>query len=137
MSHSTIDPTGEQLREFAGSADPGPIVMLNLLRFKERADGIDAADGISGREAYERYGEAVATHLERAGGSVMFVTECAESVIAPESEAWDMLILVRYPSRQAFLQMIADPDYQAEHGHRAAALSDSRLVCCDEPARPA
>jgi len=108
--------------------------MLNLLRFKDRADGIDAADRISGREADERYAEAVGSHLQRAGGSVLHLAECGESVIGPEQETWDMFVLVRYPSRQAFLQMIADPDYQASHGHRAAALQDSRLVFCSEGA---
>jgi uncharacterized protein (DUF1330 family) len=41
------------------------------------------------------------------------------------------MVLVHYPSRQTFLGMIADPGYQAVHGHRAAALEDSRLVCCE------
>jgi uncharacterized protein (DUF1330 family) len=134
MPAQTIDPTADQIREFAGASDSGSIVMLNLLRFKDRADGIDAVDGISGREAYERYAEAVASHLQRVGGSVLHLAECNQSVIGPEHEAWDMLVLVRYPSRRAFLQMIADPDYQASAGHRAAALQDSRLVCCSEGA---
>jgi uncharacterized protein (DUF1330 family) len=106
--------------------------MLNLLRFKEQADGIDADEEISGADAYRRYGEAVAPHLARAGGHLMLIAECAQTVIGPEAERWDMLVLVRYPSRQAFLGMIASPDFQAEHAHRAAALADSRLVCCDE-----
>lgn len=134
MPARSIEPTPEQLRELAGSTDTGPIAMLNLLRFKDQADGIDAADGISGREAYERYGEAVAKHLEGAGGHVTVLAECGESVIAPEGEAWDVVMLVSYPSRQAFLRMIADPGYQAEHAHRAAGLKDSRLVCCHAPA---
>ncbi len=136
MSAPTIDPTAEQISALAASTDSGPIVMLNLLRFKDRADGIDAAEAISGRQAYERYGEAVGPHLERAGGSVVHLAECSESVIGPEAEAWDMLVLVRYPSRQAFLAMIADPDYLASHGHRAAALQDSRLICCGELGGP-
>jgi uncharacterized protein (DUF1330 family) len=129
---STIDPTAGQIRRLVASDDLGPIVMLNLLRFKERADGIHAAEGISGRDAYERYGEAVAPHLAAAGGRVMLLAECAESVIAPDDEDWDLLVLAAYPSRQAFLAMIADPGFQAAHAHRAAALQDSRLVCCKE-----
>ncbi len=132
MPVPTIEPTANQIAELAASTDSGSIVMLNLLRFKHRADGIDHADGISGRQAYERYGEEVSAHLERAGGSVIYMAECGESVIAPQQEVWDMLLLVRYPSRAAFLQMIADSDYQASHAHRAAALEDSRLICCRE-----
>jgi uncharacterized protein (DUF1330 family) len=132
MSTSTIDPTAEQIGRLAASAVSGPIVMLNLLRFKDRADGIDAPDGLSGREAYERYGEAVAPYLAAAGGRITFLAECGESVIGPDGEAWDMLILVRYPSRRAFLEMVTDPGFQAAHTHRAGALLDSRLVCCHE-----
>lgn len=40
--------------------------MLNLLRFKNRADGID--EGISGREAYERYAQATGPFLTHVGG---------------------------------------------------------------------
>lgn len=129
MSAGSLEPTAEQLQQLAESTDPGPIVMLNLLRFKERADGIDAADGISGRVAYERYGMAVAPHLDRVGGRLLHAAESGAGVIGPAGEAWDLLLLVRYPSRTAFLGMIADPGYQAIHGHRAAALADSRLVC--------
>jgi uncharacterized protein (DUF1330 family) len=132
MHTSTVDPTADQIRRLANSTDSGPIVMLNLLRFKDRADGIDAADGISGRDAYERYGEAVAPHLAGVAGRVLFLADCGDTVIGPADERWDMLVLVRYPSRQAFLEMIADPEYQAVHAHRAAAMQDSRLVCCDD-----
>jgi uncharacterized protein (DUF1330 family) len=132
VTATTIDPTAAQIRELSNSSEGGPITMLNLLRFKDRADGIDEGDRISGRQAYERYAEAVGSHLHRVGGSVSYMAECEQSVIAPEHEAWDVLVLVRYPSRQAFLEMIADPGYQASHAHRAAALRDSRLVCCRE-----
>ena len=57
--------------------------MLNLLRFKDRADGIDGDDGISGAEAYARYGAAVAPFLERVGGRVVVALAAEESVIGP------------------------------------------------------
>lgn len=134
MPAPTINPTAEQLRALVGSSDTTPIVMLNLLRFKDRADGIDADGALTGREAYQRYAEAVGPHLARAGGSVIFMADDSETVIGPRDERWDMVLLVRYPSRQAFLAMIADADYQAAHEHRAAALADSRLVRWTDPA---
>jgi uncharacterized protein (DUF1330 family) len=137
MTAHTIDPTADQLRALAGSPDTGPIVMLNLLRFKDLADGTDAAGAITGRAAYERYGAEVASHLQRVGGSLVWMSDCRQGVIGPADEAWDMILLVRYPSRRAFLEMIADPGYQASHRHRAAGLLDSRLVCCGESAVPA
>ncbi|HUO73995.1 MAG TPA: DUF1330 domain-containing protein [Solirubrobacteraceae bacterium] len=126
----TIEPTPQQFQRLASSQDDSPVVMLNLLRFKDRADGIDADEGITGAEAYARYGAAVAPHLARVGGRVLSVMQPQESVIGPEHGEWDLVLLAEYPSRAAFLQMISDPGYVAVHSHRAAALADSRLIAC-------
>jgi uncharacterized protein (DUF1330 family) len=125
-----IEPTPAQFELLASSQDDGPIVMLNLLRFKERAGGIDAADGISGVEAYARYGEGAVPFLKRVGGRILWSGTAEQSVIGPEAAEWDMVLVVEYPSRAAFLQMTSDPDYQAIHRHREAALTDSRLIAC-------
>jgi uncharacterized protein (DUF1330 family) len=126
-----INPTPEQLEAFlAGAADETPIVMINLLRFHERAvyePGSGAAP-CSGREAYARYG-AVAVHkVHEAGGRILWQGRVACSLIAVAGEEWDDAILVEYPSRQAFLTMVAQPDYEAAAVHRTAALADSRLI---------
>ncbi len=128
---ASIEPTPEQLERLIGSDHDGPVVMINLLRFKERADGIDAGDGITGAEAYQRYGAAATTHLERIGGRILLAVSAQESVIGPDPGEWDLVIAVRYPSRQAFLQMVSDPEYLAIHQHRVAALEDSRLIACE------
>ena len=65
---NTVEPTAEQITGLRAAANDEPVVMLNLLRFHERAVGVDAADGISGAEAYGRYGAEVARFLARAGG---------------------------------------------------------------------
>jgi uncharacterized protein (DUF1330 family) len=125
-----IEPTPHQFERLASSEDTGPVVMLNLLRFKDHADGIDAADRITGAEAYARYGAAVAPHLARVGGRVLSMMQPQESVIGPEHGEWDLVLVAEYPSRAAFLEMISDPGYLEVHGHRAAALADSRLIAC-------
>ena len=106
--------------------------MINLLRFKERADGIDAADRITGAEAYGRYGAAVQKFLDGVGGRVVLAVAAPESVIGPHDGEWDMVLAVEYPSRQAFLEMTRDPGYLEIHAHRAAALADSRLIACTQ-----
>jgi uncharacterized protein (DUF1330 family) len=126
-----VDPTAEQLQALAAGSDEGPIVMLNLLRFKERADGVFADEGISGREAYERYMADAAGHLDRVGGRLLVGVECAETVIGADGE-WDVCALVEYPSRAAFLEMIGDESYQQAHPKRSAALADSRLIACSK-----
>jgi uncharacterized protein (DUF1330 family) len=122
-----LTPTAGQVERLAASESDQPVVMLNLLRFKEQADGID--EGISGREAYARYGEAAAPHLAAVGGRVLNAVDASEVVIGPEGE-WDVALLVEYPSRSHFLKMATDPEYLKVHEHRAAALADSRLIAC-------
>jgi len=124
-----ITPTRAQIERLLAGADPGePVVMLNLLRFKERADGVD--EGISGREAYERYAEATAPFLSRVGGRLLLAVDARQMVIGPEALEWDMALMVEYPSRQKFLEMATDAGYLQAHEHRAAALADSRLIAC-------
>src|SRR5262249_59421030 len=66
-----IYPTPQQIDSLlAGPADQ-PVVMVNLLRFKQRADGVD--EGVSGEEAYRRYGEAMRAFVESKGGRVLWV----------------------------------------------------------------
>jgi uncharacterized protein (DUF1330 family) len=127
---SSVEPTMEQLSALQASPDEGPVVMLNLLRFRDQAIGIDAAEGLTGAEAYARYGTEVTRFLTRAGGRVLLALAPQESVIGPAAGDWDLVLAVQYPSRSAFLGMIADPEYLAVHGHRAAGVADSRLVAC-------
>ncbi|MBK5109865.1 MAG: DUF1330 domain-containing protein [Thermoleophilia bacterium] len=126
MADPAIDPTADQIAVLTASTDTGPIRMINLLRFKDAADGIDA--GVSGAEAYGRYGTAAAPFLEKAGGRVLVAAACEDSIIGPEALEWDMLIVVEYPSREAFVGMVSDPGYLEITAHRTAALVDSRLV---------
>jgi uncharacterized protein (DUF1330 family) len=122
-----LTPTPAQFTALAADQSDEPIVMVNLLRFKDEADGVDA--GISGWEAYRRYGAAIQPFLERVGGQVVSMVEARQSVIGPERPEWDAVLLVAYPSRKAFVSMAADPDYlQEAHPHRDAALEDSRLI---------
>jgi uncharacterized protein (DUF1330 family) len=123
-----ITPSQTQIEQLASDASDRPVVMLNLLRFKDAADGIDT--GVSGQEAYARYGVEAAPFLKRVGGRVLLAVEARQMVIGPEALEWDMAILVEYPSRKRFLQMATDPEYLAVHEHRDAALADSRLIAC-------
>lgn len=131
----SVEPTAEQLKAFAAFADDGgPIVMINLLKFRERAAYADgsSAQPCSGREAYLRYGAVAGGLVARYGGDIVAGGPVRASLIAPPGEEWDEFVLVRYPSRQAFLDMVSDPEYQACVHHRTAALQDSRLIATKE-----
>jgi uncharacterized protein (DUF1330 family) len=99
----------------------GPVTMLNLLAF--RPDG--------GRERYLEYGAAVAPLLEKAGGRLVFQGSAAPALLGEHS--WDLVLLVEYPTRQAFLEMIQSPEYQAIAHLRTEALTKGELHPLDQP----
>lgn len=130
MSHIEPDPGRLQDLLTGGDADL-PIVMINLLRYRERAEypeGFDATP-CSGREAYQRYGERARPRVAAVGGRLVWMGAATATLIGPAEERWDDAILVEYPSKKAFVQMATDPDYVAIAVHRTAALADSRLIC--------
>jgi uncharacterized protein (DUF1330 family) len=128
-----IEPTQEAGRGFFQRGIAGPVVMLNLLRFRALADYAATPElappaPISGAEAFERYVAHTLPHLARSGGQLMFVGEGGPFLIGPEGERWDRVMLVRQSSVQSFLAFAEDADYLAGLGHRTAALADSRLL---------
>lgn len=103
----------------------GPVTMLNLLRF--RPDG--------GRESYHRYLEHVRRSVhDRYGLEIVYLGEGGPALAAEDGQAWDMVLLVRYPTRQAFLDMAADPDYRAGAHLRQDALLEAVLQPTTPPA---
>ncbi|MHA6491882.1 DUF1330 domain-containing protein [Pseudomonas borbori] len=129
MTH--LNPTAEQLSAFAATVpDDTPILMLNLLRFQAQAAYPAGSDqpACSGREAYARYSRVALGKVRGVGGEVQVMATAHVALIAPSEERWDDMLLVRYPSKAAFLAMLADPEYRAATVHRTAALADSRLI---------
>jgi uncharacterized protein (DUF1330 family) len=130
-----IDPSPESFRALRREAPQGtPVVMLNLLRFREQAEYPEgsAHAPCSGREAYARYGRHAFGAVARAGGEVVFRGDAVSHPIALAGERWDEILVVRYPSIDAFFGMVMAPEYQAESAHRTAALEDARLICTVE-----
>jgi uncharacterized protein (DUF1330 family) len=114
-----IDPTPEQVAQLTQLPDDGPIVMINLLAFKQ-------SDGV---RSYERYGELVQPFVEKAGGKILHFGAARQLVIGEGGRAWwDAIGIVEYPSVAAFLAMVTNPDYQAIHVHRAEGLERAELI---------
>ena len=109
-----IDPRGADLKRFLAEDPGGPVVMLNLLRFADRA-------------SYDEYGRAIQPFLEKVGGEVIYFGEGSTVLVAEPGQSWDAVLLVRYPSRAAFSQMVADPDYQKITHLRTRALKEAVL----------
>lgn len=134
----SIEPTEQQIAALIGGGPEEmarPINMINLLRFRERAaypEGFEA-DPCSGEEAYRRYAEGAFEAVSRVGGRPIWGARVDATPIGPSEERWDEAFIVFYPSREAFVAMVQDPEYLAILPHRTAALSDSRLIMCESP----
>jgi uncharacterized protein (DUF1330 family) len=126
-----IAPTKEQIQELVESPLETPVVMLNLLKFAERA-GSDGDGPESGRDSYARYGERMRSMLEQTGARVLWQGRADSVVIGGDGDDWDAVILVEYPSRKAFLEMTSSPQYREVSKDRSAGLADSRLIAMTE-----
>ncbi len=128
-----LEPTQEAGRALFMRNISGPVVMLNLLRFRQIADystcpELAPPSPISGEAAYQRYIEHTLPHLRRSGGDVLFMGSGGPFLIGPPDEHWDAALLVRQSSVAAFVAFASDAAYLAGIGHRVAALEDSRLL---------
>ncbi len=130
-----IYPTPEQLQALMAGEPERPVVMLNLLRFKPRADAPD--EGLSGEEAYRRYAERMQPFVESKGGRILWTGRVDAQVIGTGGEKFHMAALVEYPSRQAFLAVASDLHVQAIGVHRAAGLESQWLLAMTETREPA
>jgi len=128
-----LEPTQDSGREFVMRGIEGEVVMLNLLRFRDVAEysatpDLAPSDPISGAAAYERYIEHTLPFLRDSGGDVEFIGEAGGYLIGPDEERWDLAILVRHRSVEAFMSFASNEAYLKGMGHRLAAISDSRLL---------
>lgn len=124
-----IHPTREQFADFSAQDSDEPVVMLNLIRFEESAKPGMGADGLTGEQAYRRYIEAFGVMQQRYESELVFLGTGHPAVIGPVDERWDLVLLVRYPTRKAFTDMATDPEYlESIVRLRTAAVADSRLI---------
>jgi uncharacterized protein (DUF1330 family) len=114
-----VIPTTNPRERLAGLAADEPVVMINLLHFKQP----------DGAEHYRRYARGVVVHLESVGGRVLY-SGSAKALLVGDGERpwWDAILVVEYPSPGAFLEMIADAGYLEVHKHREAALDRAELI---------
>jgi uncharacterized protein (DUF1330 family) len=122
-----IDPTKESFAAFRANDRPGPIHMLNLVRFRDRAAYPDGR-AATGAEAYAAYGRESHPVFSRLGGRIVWRGNFELMLIGPGEERWDECFIAEYPSVAAFVEMIRDPLYREAVKHRQAAVLESRLV---------
>lgn len=125
--------TDEAGRAFFMRNIQGPIVMLNLLRFRNVADYSASPElapeaPISGEQAFQQYIDHTSPFLAASGGRIRFLGKGGNWLIGPEGEVWDMTMLIEQESVASFIGWNSHEDYLKGIGHRTAALLDSRLL---------
>ncbi len=132
MSDGHINPEREAWEIFKSLPRDEQIHMLNLVRCKPLADypqdHPDHGKGITGLEAYRAYGRTTAPILKGLGGRQVWSGSPKVMLTGPQDEAWDLAFIAEYPSAEAFIAMVRDPDYREFVQHRTAAVEDSRLL---------
>ncbi len=121
---NAVVPTDSQLSGFTENDHGKPIYMVNLLKFKQKADYSDGRKSdLSGAEAYAIYGAVVSKIVENLGGEIVFGGNVERLMLGQVEELWDQVAIAKYPNRQAMLDMVVSPEYGEIAVHREAGLA--------------
>ena len=119
-----VVPNEAQIQGFMEPGPEGPIYMVNLLKFKERAIYEDGRDtDSSGEAAYQLYANAVSQLLKKFGGGGMFSATVERLMLGEVEDLWDKVAIAVYPSRAAMMDMMRSSEMQEISVHRAAGLA--------------
>jgi uncharacterized protein (DUF1330 family) len=121
---NSVFPNEEQLKGFAEPGPNGPIYMVNLLKFKGKAEYPDGREtDLTGEQAYSIYSEGVSSLLREFGGAAMFGATVERLMLGEIDELWDKVAIAMYPSRAAMMEMMQSPRMQEIGIHRTAGLA--------------
>lgn len=121
---NALEPNEEQIAGFLAPDDDHPIYMLNLLKYKDKAEYADGRDTeLSGRDAYQIYGVGVLDRLAAVKGGIIFSGIVSRLMLGEVEELWDDVAIAMYPSRAAMLEMVSSPEYRKIAVHREAGLA--------------
>lgn len=126
---NAVYPTHSRVEALMSDDSDSPVVMLNLLKFREQAVYPDGrATDLTGRQAYDRYAAPMQNLIEGGGGRVLFGGNIASLVIGEVDDLWDTCVLVEYPSAAAFAAIVMSPEVAEIGLHRAAGLEGQLLI---------
>lgn len=115
--------TEAQIEALLAVDDGGPICMVNLLKFNERAEYEDGRKtNISGMEAYQIYGSVTESLIRKLGGEIIFTSVLRGMVVGEVEDLWDVMAIAKYPTLQAFIDMVSSTEYLSAYHHRIAGL---------------
>ena len=114
----------ERVEEMMQPGPDGPIYMVNLLKFKEKAVYEDGRDtDLTGYEAYQIYGRGVSKLLKEYGGEIMFAGDVTFLALGQVEELWDEVAIASYPERSSLLAMSSSDEWRELAVHRTAGLA--------------
>lgn len=115
--------TDQQMEALLKADNGGPVCMVNLLKFREKAEYEDGREtDLSGIEAYQIYGAVTGSLIKELGGDVVFTSVFNGMVVGEVEELWDVMAIAKYPTLQSFIDMVASPEYLKAYHHRLAGL---------------
>lgn len=115
--------TEQQMGALLKADDGGPVCMVNLMKFKEKAEYEDGREtDLSGIEAYQIYGAVTGSLIKKLGGDVVFTSVLNGMVVGEVEELWDVMAIAKYPTLQSFIDMVSSPEYLKVYHHRIAGL---------------
>ena len=107
----------------------GPVAMVHLLKFKDAAEYPDGRDSdLSGAGAYAIYREQMLAKVAAIGGREVFSAAAQHLVLGEVDELWDEVLVVEFPSAQAFVDTISSPEMAEAGIHRRAGLAGQLLI---------
>ena len=108
--------------------EDGPVYMVNLMKYREKADYTDGTDlNISGREADDLY--APVGPLAAIGASMVFLAE-VDTQLLGDAPMWDRIAVVRYPTGRSFIDMQSRTDFKEKHVHKEAGMAETIVIGC-------
>ncbi|MEO1933687.1 MAG: hypothetical protein ABGX04_02695 [Myxococcales bacterium] len=119
-------PEPSQFEELMKGPKDTKVVMVNLLSFKDQADG--GNEGMSGLESYRLYGDQMKKFVESKGGRFIWSGRVDSMVIGESDSDFDMIALVEYPSREAFVEIASSAHVREIGQDRAKGLAGQWLI---------
>ena len=112
----------EGLRDSKGQ---GPVTMINLIKYRD----VSLDGNGTGREAYARYAKPVQALVENRGGKVLWAGPVGEAALHEGGDVdWDWALLVYYPSRAAFIDMVESQEFLEANEHRLNGVAKHMIM---------
>lgn len=123
-----IDITNEQINRLKRLPDERAVVMVNLVKFHQKSNDGDG----SGADAYERYSRGVINLIKVRGGTILWAGKAEGVALGSEiSGDWDFIVLVNYPNRNAFVDMMTSDEYAEVNQHRVNGVEKHTILVAE------